>query len=72
MSHDDEGKEPTRVTKFDVFALVVEAVRDLLISIAESLSVASQMLQTHANFVEEKQTFHEYAARTIETLQEGD
>jgi hypothetical protein len=30
------------------------------------------MLQTHANFVEEKQTFHEYAARTIETLQEGD
>jgi hypothetical protein len=72
MEFDDEGKAPTRVTKFDVFALVVEAVRDLLISIADTLSVASQMLQTHANFVEEKQTFHEYAARTIETLQEGD
>jgi hypothetical protein len=72
MFEDDESKAPTRVTKFDVFALVVETIKDLLISLAESLSVASQMLQTHANFVEEKQNFHEYAARTIETLQEGE
>jgi len=72
MEFDDEGKAPTRVTKFDVFALVVESVGDILVSVANSLNVASQMLQTQANFVEEKETFHEYAARTIETLQEGE
>ena len=72
MIEDDEGVTATRVTKFDVYALVVETVADILVDIAGSLSVASQMLQTHANFVEEKETFHEYAARTIETLQEGE
>jgi len=72
MPYDDESKAPTRVTKFDVFALVVEAVGDILMSVANSLNVASQMLQTQANFVEERETFHEYAARTIETLQEGE
>jgi hypothetical protein len=72
MLDDDEGETATRITKFDILALVVEAIRDLLVSIADTLSVASQMLQIHANFVEEKQTFHEYAARTIETLQEGE
>ena len=62
----------TRVTKFDIYALVVETAADILVDIASGLSIASQMLQTHANFVEEKETFHEYAARTIETLNEGE
>jgi len=72
MLDDDEGVKATRVTKFDIYALAVETLADILIDVAGSLSVASQMLQTHANFVEEKETFHEYAARTIETLQEGE
>lgn len=70
--NDDEGKIATRVTKYDFFALIVETAADILVDIAGGLSVASQMLQTHANFVEEKETFHEYATRTIETLQEGE
>ena len=72
MNSDDEGTMATRVTKFDIYALVVETAADILVDIASGLSIASQMLQTHANFVEEKETFHEYAARTIETLNEGE
>lgn len=72
MLNDDEGKIPTRVTKFDIYALIAETVADILVDIAGSLSMASQMLQTQANFVEDKENFHEYAARTIETLQEGE
>jgi len=72
MLNDDEGKILTRVTKFDVYALIAETVADILVDIAGSLSMASQMLQTQANFVEDKENFHEYAARTIETLQEGE
>ena len=72
MPDSEQGKEPTRVTKFDVFALFAELASDILVDIAQAFSAGSQMLQTHANFVEEKQTFHEYAARTIETLQEGE
>lgn len=72
MSDNDEGKIATRVTKFDVLALIVEVTADVVESITGGLRVASQMLQTHANVVEEKETFHEYAARTIETLQEGE
>jgi hypothetical protein len=72
LNIDDEGKIATRVTKYDVYALVVETAADILVDIAGALSVASQMLQTHASFVEDKETFHEYAARTIETLKEGE
>jgi hypothetical protein len=72
MTDSEQGKEPTRVTKFDVFALFASLASDIAVDIAQALNAASEMLQTHANFVEESQTFHEYAARTIETLQEGE
>ena len=72
MNIDDEGKIATRVTKYDVLALIVETTADILTDIANGLAVASQMLQTHASFVEDKKHFHEYAARTIETLNKGD
>jgi hypothetical protein len=72
MDSSEQGKEPTRVTKFDVFALLAELASDILVDVAQAISAGSQMLQTHASFVEEQQTFHEYAARTIETLQEGE
>lgn len=72
MELDDEGKIATRVTKFDILALVVEVTADIIESLADGLRVGSQMLQMQANIVEDKETFHEYAARTIETLQEGE
>lgn len=72
MHLDDEGTDATRVTKFDVLALIVEVTANIINDIADGLKVGSQMLQTHANLVEEQQTFHEYAARTIETLKEGE
>jgi len=72
MNIDDEGVAPLRVTKFDVYALVVQTLSEIFADIAGALSIGSDMLQTHASFVEEKETFHEYAARTIETLQEGE
>jgi hypothetical protein len=34
--------------------------------------VLTSMLETHADFVDDEKSFHEYAARTIETLQEGE
>ena len=72
MEFDDEGKTPMRVTKFDVYALAVQTLSEIFMDIAGALTVACSMLETHASFVEEKETFHEYAARTIETLQEGE
>jgi hypothetical protein len=72
MHSDDEGNAPTRVTKFDVLALVAEAISGIFQVLAETFVLARHMLETHASFVEEQKTFHEYAARTIETLQEGE
>ena len=72
MTDSEQGNDPTRVTKFDVFALFASLASDIAVDIAQALNAASEMLQTHASFVEETKTFHEYAARTIETLQEGE
>ena len=71
MHPDDEG-EITRVTKFDVYALAAQTLSDILADLAGALAIASNMLETHASFVDDKESFHEYAARTIETLQEGE
>lgn len=72
MFEDEQGNPPQRVTKYDILALLTSLASDIAMDIAGALSVATQMLQTQAEFVEDKLTFHEYAARTIETLQEGE
>lgn len=68
----EQDKVPSRVTKYDVLALLASLASDIIIDIGAALAVGSQMLETQASFVEDKESFHEYAARTIETLQEGE
>jgi hypothetical protein len=68
----EQGRVPTRVTKWDFFALLADTTAAILIDIASGFDVLSQMLEHQASFVDEKESFHEYAARTIETLQEGE
>lgn len=62
---DEQGKPPTQITKWDVFALLSSVA-------SEFFEVLSVMLETQASFEDDKKSFHEYAARTIETLNEGD
>jgi len=69
---DELGKVPTRVTKWDVFALLADTTAAILIDIASGFDILTQMFEHQASFVDEKKSFHEYAARTIETLQEGE
>ena len=69
MLGDEQGKRtPTRITKWDIFALLSETAKDFHIVTANFFSMLTQMLDTYASFVDEKESFHEYAARTIETL----
>jgi hypothetical protein len=63
---------PTRITKYDVFALLAHTIADIFGSITEFFILAKAMLEAHASFVDNKESFHEYAARTIEKLQEGE
>jgi hypothetical protein len=69
---DETGKIPTRVTKWDIFALLADTTAAILIDIASGFDILTQMFEYQASFVDEKESFHEYAARTIETLQEGE
>jgi hypothetical protein len=69
---DELGKTPTRVTKWDFFALLADTTAAILIDIASGFDILTQMFEHQANFVDNKESFHEYAARTIETLQEGE
>ena len=62
---DEQGRVPTQVTKWDVFSLLSSCV-------SEFFEVLSVMLETQASFVDDKKSFHEYAARTIETLNKGE
>ena len=65
MSNEEQGKAPTSLSKWDFFALLSQTASDFF-------AVLTHMLDTQAGFVDDKASFHEYAARTIETLQEGE
>lgn len=66
MNFEGQGERaPTQFTKWDVFALLSD-------SAANFFTVLTNMLDTQASFVEDQKSFHEYAARTIETLKEGE
>lgn len=62
---DEQGKKPTQITKWDVFALLALTASDFFACLAE-------MLDVQASFEDDKRSFHEYAARTIEELNEGE
>ena len=73
MSLNEQGEhKPTRITKWDILALLAETVSNHLIISANMFAQLTQMFDTQAVFVDEKESFHEYVARTIETLHEGD
>jgi len=68
----EQGRIPTRVTKWDFFALLADTTAAILVDIAAGFDTLTHMLEHQASFVNDKESFHEYAARTIETLQEGE
>jgi len=57
---------------WDVLALFAHTISDILVSIAEFFDTSKDMLLNKASRVEDDKNFHEYAARTIETLREGE
>lgn len=68
----EQGKAPTSLSKWDVFALFASTASELCDVGSNFFQVLTHMLDTQATFVDEKKSFHEYAARTIETLKEGE
>ena len=70
----DEQSEdiPRTISKWDVFALFTDSLSDMAIVISNFFAVLTMMLDTKATFVDDQKSFHEYAARTIETLREGE
>ena len=68
-----EGERiPIRFNKWDMFALIADLISNIFIAFANFTNALTSMFDTEASFVEDKKHFHEYAARTIETLNEGD
>lgn len=68
----EQGKSPTSLSKWDVFALFASTASELCDVASSFFEILTHMLDTQASFVDDKKSFHEYAARTIETLQEGE
>ena len=70
---DEQGEHlPFRVTKWDFLSLFVETLGTITAVIANFFMMVTSLIDHHASFVEDKKDFHEYAARTIETLNEGE
>jgi hypothetical protein len=65
-------RNPTSFNKWDMLALFADLTSNIFIAFAECANGLVNMLDTQASFVDDKKSFHEYAARTIETLQEGE
>ena len=70
---DEQGKTvPIRITKWDFLSLFVETIGTIVAVISNFFMMMVSLIDHHASFVEDEKDFHEYAARTIETLQEGE
>lgn len=69
---DEQGRVPTRVTKWDYLSLLSDLTSDVFVAFAQAFDTLTSMLEHQASFVDDKESFHEYAARTIETLNEGE
>jgi len=63
---------PTNFNIWDIFALFADLTSNIFIAFANFANALTAIFDTQASFVEDKKDFHEYAARTIETLQEGE
>jgi hypothetical protein len=69
---DEQGRVPTRVTKWDYLSLLSDLTSEIFVTFGAAFDTLTRMLEHQASFVDDKENFHEYAARTIETLQEGE
>ena len=69
---DEQGRVPTRVTKWDYLSLLSNLASEVSVAVAQAFDTLTSMLEHQASFVDDKESFHEYAARTIETLNEGE
>jgi hypothetical protein len=72
LNNDEQGKAPTSLSKWDVFALFAHTASELCDVASNFFQILTHMLDTQASFVDDEKSFHEYAARTIETLKEGE
>ena len=72
MSDEQGERIPIRVSRWDFLSLFAETLGTIFAAITNFFLVASSLIDHHATFVEDEKSFHEYAARTIETLREGD
>ena len=73
MNQDELGENtPRTISAWDIFALLADSMSDICTVGSNFFTVLTQMFDTQATFVEDKKSFHEYAARTIETLKEGE
>jgi len=63
---------PRTISVWDIFALLADTMSNIFTIISNFFTVLTHMFDTQATFVEDKKSFHEYAARTIETLKEGE
>ena len=70
--YDEQSDEIKTVNKWDFLALLAHTISDILVSIAEFFDTLKDMLLNKASFVDDDKNFHEYVARTIETLNEGE
>jgi len=69
----EQGEDrPVRLSKWDYFALLANTASDIFEVIANFFYLLTCMLDNRAIHEDEKKSFHEYAARTIETLREGE
>ena len=69
---EEQGRVPTRVTKWDYLSLLSNLASEVSVAVAQAFDTLTSMLEHQASFVDDKKSFHEYAARTIETLNEGE
>jgi len=73
MFEDEEQAEVAKhVNVWDFFALLAHLMAEIFHSVSEAFAVGRGMLENKASVMEDKKLFHEYATRTIESLQEGE
>ena len=70
--HDEQSDEIVEANLWDFLALFSNTLADMFVVIASFFETGKDMLLNKASHVEDDKNFHEYVARTIETLNEGD
>ena len=70
--HDEQSDEIVEANLWDFLALFANTLADMFVVIASFFETLKDMLLNKASHVEDEKNFHEYVARTIETLNEGE